>query len=135
MIDKLKRIVEKLLITFDFKHFYFNLLYFLLFLLVSGFVHPAHKNILVILAASILFYKLLFLWAYNGESLRNIKILKKYKEFFALLVVVFFFFDFNYFIYDFGIFHTTIYIILFVVLFFIGAKEDSVKTTTEKTIN
>ena len=134
MIDKLKRIVEKLLITFDFKHFYFNLLYFLLFLLVSGFVHLAHKNILVILAASILFYKLLFLWAYNGESLRNITILKKYKEFFALLVFVFFFFDFNYFITDFGIFHTTIYIILFVVLFFIGAKEDSIKTSIEKTL-
>lgn len=133
MINKLKRIVKKSAFTFDIKRLYINIFTFLLFVLVTFVIHPAYKNILIIMGVFILLFKLLILWAYGGERLQKITIIKKYKEFLALLILVFFLFpDLYYLTKDYGILNTTIYTLLFVVTCFVGLEEKNTETPTFK---
>jgi hypothetical protein len=128
MLDQLK----KILTSFNIKDFLIYQIYFLLFFLVSTMVHPAHKYVLVLAGTLLLFLKLLGLWAYNGENLKTIRISIKYKEFLALLILIFYFFDGLIYLYnDFGILNITIYIILFLAVCFISLKENSIKTSKE----
>lgn len=136
MFNNVKRIIEKLINTFDLKYFYIHMIYFLIFFLASLAVQPANKYMLIIIGLSLLSLKLFILWAYNGESLKDIKFLKKQKEFLTLLVVIFLIFsDLNYLINDLGILNVTIYLILFSVGYFIGFEKDIIRTSNENELN
>lgn len=123
MLVDLKRIIEKLVRTFDFTHFYIHIFYFLLFFFSPLFLPVGDNYMLVVIGISFLLLKILVLWAYNRESLKKIAVLKKHKEFIALLILTFLLFsDLDYLFHNFGIISAVLFIILFIVGYFIGIE-------------